>query len=313
MALLLGVLCVSMIFVIVGPSLVFIGIGVILFGTSELGIVLGLGVAFWIVLLANTVLGSGIETTPIVRQFDADALTPAKHSQPAVQRAVDRLAHQASIPVPAVLITTDGPPSAYTCGLAPDRTTIVVSTPLIEILSDAQLEAVLAHEISHIVNRDAMVMTIAAVPYDWAFRLGGGIDDQYPVRSGCYGLLRLFASVVLVFERMVSRTREFVADQGAVALIGTTAPLVGAIRTLDDESPTDLRTKPIEAFSFCSSTSSADNVNDVALGPDGARSPRTLSGCFPRIIRLRDWCYRTHPDPDERIERLQAQGPDEGR
>lgn len=309
MVLLVGVLGVCALFVVAGPTLLFLGIGVLLVGTGELEIVVGLCGAFWLILLANTVLDTPVDTTPVVGQFAENALTPAERASPALQQTVDRLAHQASIPAPAVLITPDGPPTAYTSGIARDQTTIVVTTALIEELSDEQLRAVLAHEISHIVNRDVVVMTIVAIPHRWAFRLGGGVEKRYSIRSENYGLLRLFAGIVLVFERMVSRTREFVADRGAVALIGSPAPLVGAIRTLDGVSGRDPRSDGIEAFSFFPNASSRLRDEDVALDANGAR---TMSRLFLRVIQLRSRLYRTHPDPEERIKRLQALDPDYG-
>lgn len=95
-------------------------------------------------------------------EVDADPVD--RQSHPALSGHVDRITQQLGLPRPTVAVTADRVPLAMTTGLTPGSATLVVSTGLLEALDDDELEAVVAHELAHVRNRDAAVTTLAALP-----------------------------------------------------------------------------------------------------------------------------------------------------
>jgi heat shock protein HtpX len=239
---------------------------------------------------------------------------------PAVQTTVRRLAQSADIPEPTVAVADTEVPNAFTVGRRPSKATVVVTTGLLDAIERDELEAVLAHEIAHIKNRDVSVMTIAyflpslaylvaiAAYYTLAgiFRVLGNFhvaDDD-----GAKGLV--VAIVVLVVSaictllvsaafwlgsfllfRVLSRYREYAADQGAAALTGKPYALAAALRTLDDDMAalpdSDLRDVDggIEALYVAP-------IDDYQFGED-------------RELLSSDIFPATHPPVEARIDRLE--------
>ncbi len=180
---------------------------------------------------------------------------------PELVETVTRLAHQADMPAPAVALTRNSAPNAAAVD-GPNGGTVVVTTGLLETVSDDELEAVLAHEIAHLKNRDATVMTVAwllptltyylaigtgTVLY-WIYRgLATGSSSRGNGRGMAHALLVLTVTAVITIaisamfwvasvlvHRVLSRYREYAADRAAVGMTGDPASLASALRTLDD-------------------------------------------------------------------------------
>ena len=206
----------------------------------------------------------------------------------ALTERVARLAAQADVPAPAVRLVASRTPTAAAVGYRPADSTLVVSTGLVDALDDRQLDAVLTHELAHVANRDAAVVTALSFPRAAAHRAF--------YRYGLNPVVALLAGVAALTSRTctaaVARAREYNADDGAVALTGDPAALASALETLDetlDRRPaTDLRESAAAAFSI--------------VPPPWDEHP-----FFDRTRRL---IYRrllgTHPPTDARIERLRA-------
>jgi len=206
----------------------------------------------------------------------------------ALTERVARLATQADVPAPAVRLVASRTPTAAAVGYRPADSTLVVSTGLVEALDDRQLDAVLAHELAHVANRDAAVLTALSFPRAAAHRAF--------YRYGLNPVVALLAGVAALTSRtctaVVARAREYGADDGAVALTGDPAALASALDTLDStigrRPATDLRESSVAAFSI--------------VPPPWEEHP-----FFDRTRRL---IYRgllgTHPPTDARIERLRA-------
>jgi heat shock protein HtpX len=166
------------------------------------------------------------------------------------------------------------------------RPTVHVTTALLDRVKDRELHAVLAHELGHILHRDAVLMTILAGPSTWAANAARHMIDDDPLRGTlaivCYVLpLAPVLLVSAVLARLVSRHRELAADRAAVLLTGSAAAVAAALVAVDDElrrmPKTDLRNaQTLSCFSFVP-----------------ARPPRWW---------LRFWA--THPTVDRRLERL---------
>lgn len=244
-----------------------------------------------------------------------DSLSPqsAASGSDSLQRTVEQLAHQADLPVPTVVIAESSLPTSYTSGLTPERTTIVVTSALLEALDVEEQRAVLAHELAHIKHRDVAVMTVASTPlittrsmYEWAAERRQGDKDWIGV-GVCYIVSGGFWLLGRLLIRSLSRYRELAADRGAVALTGSPVALVSAITKLDrqlNDVPTDdLRAgrASIEALSIVPVDTPVDEP--IRLGPDGDRIPEQHKNTY-RFQKLTEPLFTTHPPLDHRLDQL---------
>ncbi len=211
----------------------------------------------------------------------------------AIRRRVDRLAQQAGVPTPTVKIAVTRTPTALTVGYRPAASTVVLSRGLVKELDDRELEAVLAHELAHVANRDAAVMSVMTIPAAKA--------EAFLERYDGVGYLGLLALLLQALSRWcviaVARYREYVADDGAVAITGEASTLASALETLDRSvarrPTTDLRRhRTAAAFSIVPPPWEEHRFFD--------RSRRFVAR---RLLG-------THPPTKKRIERLRFETPD---
>lgn len=241
--------------------------------------------------------------------------------RPDLHARVTRLAQIADVAKPAVAVSSSRVPNAFTIGIRPSAATIVLTEGALDALEEAELEAVIAHELAHVKNRDVAVMSLSYflplltdIVAIAAFYILTGIfhvlgSVRHVDDDGAKGLL--VAIVVLTVSAIVTmaisalfwlasfalfRTlwqyREFAADRGAAAITGDPGALASALRTVDDEMnevpDRDLRKVDggLEALYVAP-------IDDYQFGDD-----RELisSDIFPA----------THPSTAERIDRLQA-------
>jgi heat shock protein HtpX len=164
---------------------------------------------------------------------------------------VERLCVQADLPKPRVAVAQTSMPNAFALGRSPRSATVCATTGIMELLSPAELEGVMAHELTHVQNRDVMVMTIASffatiaayiVQFGFFF---GGDDDEGP------GFLVLILVSLAVYAisffllQALSRYREFAADRGAAVITGRPSALASGLMkisgTMDRIPQRDLR------------------------------------------------------------------------
>lgn len=184
-------------------------------------------------------LGAGIVVTVVIQTRNAErnlldqtgARPVRRDDDPELLEITERLALLAGLPVPDVGIVDSDAPNAFALGLSPSRSVIVVTTGLRDALAAEELEAVVAHELVHIANRDAAVMTAAGVPYTTGRQLIGGdmVLISFLVWPAALPLLLLGSLLLLT----LSRTREFAADRGSVLLTGSPEQLMSALQRLD--------------------------------------------------------------------------------
>ncbi len=159
---------------------------------------------------------------------------------PDLHAMVERLAALADVPKPKVAIVDTPVPNAFATGRSPRAAVVAVTTGLLDTLEPREVEAVLAHEISHVRNRDVMVMTIASffavvaqLVLRWAYwgSAWGGRRDR---RDGNAFLIIYLASLLVwvisfFLIRALSRYREFAADRGAALITGAPSQLMSAL------------------------------------------------------------------------------------
>jgi heat shock protein HtpX len=165
-----------------------------------------------------------------IDEFDFDRAT----------RAVGRLSLLADVPVPEIKDEPRGPPLTWTTALPGRAPRIHVTRELLEQLDDTQLEAALAHEISHIANRDAVLMTVLAAPGIYVLRgmVLTWTDAELHQKFGVLMMCLMFvvpAALSAAVARIVSRHRELAADRGAAMLTGSPAAVISALLRVSGE------------------------------------------------------------------------------
>jgi heat shock protein HtpX len=221
-----------------------------------------------------------------LRAMGAKEVSPQE--APGLHSMIERLCIQADLPKPRVAVADMEMPNAFALGRSQKNATVACTTGIMRTLSPSELEAVMAHEISHVKHRDVLIMTIAsffasiaAIILQFGFFFGGG-DDENP--SILVVLLVSFVVYIVSFFLMLalSRYREFAADRGAAVITGRPSALSSALVKIAGSMqrvPTrDLR--------------EAERLNAFFIVPTSVKSTvQTL--------------FSTHPPMEKRIERLQ--------
>ena len=157
---------------------------------------------------------------------------------PQLHAMIDRLCVQADLPKPKVAVANTAMPNAFALGRSPKKATVCATTGIMELLSPAELEGVMAHELTHVANRDVMVMTlasffatIAAYIVQFGFLFGGTSNDD---DDGPSAMVLVLVSLVVYFVsfllmQALSRYREFSADRGAALITGRPSALASAL------------------------------------------------------------------------------------
>src|SRR3954451_8459946 len=169
----------------------------------------------------------------------AKQVTPEQ--APGFHAMIERLCIQADLPKPKIAIADTPMPNAFAIGRSQKTATVCATTGLINALEPHELEAVMAHELTHVKNRDVLIMTIASffaalasmiVQFGFFFGGGGGYSDSDDDSPGfAIVLLVSFVVYVLSFFLMLalSRYREFAADRGAALITGRPSALSSAL------------------------------------------------------------------------------------
>ena len=192
----------------------------------------------------------------------AREVTPAQ--APELHAMIDRLCVQADLPKPKVAVADTRMPNAFALGRSPKSATVCATTGIMETLTPAELEGVMAHELTHIANRDVLVMTlagffatIAAYIVQFGFLFGGGSSDDDDNPSVLVLFLVSIGVYIVSFFLMqaLSRYREFAADRGAALITGRPSALAAALTRISsgmDRIPErDLRaSSELSAFYF---------------------------------------------------------------
>jgi heat shock protein HtpX len=162
-------------------------------------------------------------------------VSPAE--EPELHGIIERLCVQADLPKPRVCVMETPMPNAFAMGRSRKSTTVCATRGILEMLSPAELEGVMAHELTHVINRDVMVMTLASffatlasLILQFAFFFGGGGDSEEEEDI----FIVVIASVVVyavsfLLLRALSRYREFAADRGGAVLTGRPSALASAL------------------------------------------------------------------------------------
>jgi len=255
-----------------------------LFGRG--GAILGLG-------LGLAIVGFSYWKSDTLAIRSARAVPADEAQMPEYFRIVRELSTQAGMPMPRLYVTPDRQPNAFATGRNPKHAAVAVTAGILDILTWEELRGVLAHELSHVGNRDILIGSVAAAVATgisfvanmamWGAMFGGSRDDDHgpnPIALIATAMLAPLAAGLL--QMALSRSREFEADRTGAALIGNGEPLARALEKLEQGAravPMDVQ--PAQATKYI--------VNP-------------LTGRRVSFAKL----FLTHPPTAERVARLRS-------
>lgn len=241
------------------------GIGLLYVVLAALLIGIGINAVFVLVLSAGFLFAQWwFSDTLSMKAMKAVEVTPEQ--APQLHALIDRICALADMKKPRVGIADSDVPNAFATGRSPSRSVVVVTTGILKKLDEAELEGVIAHELSHVAHRDVTVMTIASFTSILAGFLtrsamwGSMMRDRRDQNTAVVFMAVMVVSVVVYFisfllMRALSRYRELGADRGAALLTGRPSALASALVKISGEMSVipdkDLRSmEPVSAIAF---------------------------------------------------------------
>jgi heat shock protein HtpX len=213
---------------------------------------------------------------------------------PKLYRMVRELAQEKGMPMPRIFVSDMTQPNAFATGRNPERAAVSVTKGILQVLDERELRGVLAHELSHVTNRDILIGSVAAAIAmsitflaRFAFFFGGSRDD----RDNAFGPFAMIFAWILapiaaaLIQMAVSRSREYQADESGAYLSRDPEALASALRKIEaaaKQVPVPSTVSPAQAHMFI--------VNPF--------SGRNAAQSFARL-------FSTHPPTEERVRRLQ--------
>jgi heat shock protein HtpX len=276
-------------------TILVLGLVYVIFG----GVMIYLGYGVYAIPFALLIAGIQIFFSDKIALTSMGAKEVSAAEAPQLYDIVGRLAAQADLPMPRIYIVNTSLPNAFATGRDKNHAVVAVTTGLLNNMSAPELEAVIAHELTHVLNRDMLVMTVAVF-----FSMVVGIVTQQLMWAGMWGgygrrrddsggqlfLIALLVSAIVYFfsfllTRMLSRARELAADRGSALITGAPQNLASALMKLDAMIKGGAARIPQQDFR------QAQTVNALFIVP--ALRGDSLSALFS-----------THPSTEERVKRL---------
>jgi heat shock protein HtpX len=251
----------------------------------------GAMIAFTVALVMNLV-SYWFSDRIVLAMYRAKQVTEAE--APDLYSIIAVLTQRASMPMPKVYIIDSESPNAFATGRNPEHGAVAVTTGIMRILNRQELEGVIAHELTHVKNRDILISTIAATLAGaitmignwarWAAIFGGGRSNDDEGGGGnifsvlIFSMVAAFAAVLI--QLAISRSREYLADEGGARLSGNPLFLANALKKLQA---------------------------GVAYAPMNDANPSTAHMFIVNPFTARGVMslFSTHPPMEERIKRLE--------
>jgi heat shock protein HtpX len=262
----------------------FMLIGGAIGGATGLVIGLGIGLIF---------VGGSYWLSDTLAIKAAGAQLVSREQLPQVYATVEQLTQQSGMPMPRVYISPAMQPNAFATGRSPDHAAVVVTQGILQVLDDDELRGVLAHELSHVKNRDiligsvaaavAMGITLVARMAMWGALFGGGGDRDGGNAFGAIAMMILAPIAAAMLQMSLSRSREYQADASGAHLLHDGEPLARALEKIEayaQQRPMDVNPAQAQAY---------------IVNP--------LTGRKVQFANL----FSTHPPTADRIRRLRTE------
>lgn len=262
-----------------GMTALFATIGALLGGQS------GMLMAFGFAVVTN--LGSYWFSDKIVlRMYNAQPVTSGHWYD-----ITARLAMRAELPMPKFYIIENPQPNAFATGRNPANAAVAVNTGLLNLMTDEEVEGVIAHELAHIKNRDTLIMTLTATMAgaismlaNFAMFFGGSNQNSERPSNPLVGIVVMILAplAAMVVQMAISRTREYAADRMGAQISGNPMGLANALRKLEQ---------------------GARNIDNMTAENNPATAHMFIIN--PLHTRATDNLFSTHPNTANRIQQLE--------
>ncbi|MDO8537951.1 MAG: zinc metalloprotease HtpX [archaeon] len=247
----------------------------------------GLTIAFIFALLMN---GFAYFFSDKISLFFYKAKELSSTENPKLHSIVEEVAKKAGIPKPKIFLVQNVSPNAFATGRNPQNSVIAFTTGILSLLNDDELKGVIAHEMSHIKNRDILIASIAGVIAGtigylaamarWSLFFGGDREGSRGNLVGIILLAILIPIITLLIQLAISRSREFAADETGSRFLGTSKGLESALAKLH----LGVEKKPMDS-------ANQGTAHMFIVNPFSGKN----------FINV----FMTHPPIEERIKRLQ--------
>ena len=271
-------------------SILMAGI-VVLFGT--VGMLLGGQKGMLIALLfagGMNVYAYWFSDQMVLKMYNAQQVDAS--AAPEFYGIVAELAQRAGLPMPKVYIIDEAQPNAFATGRNPEHAAVAATTGIIQLLSQRELRGVMAHELTHVKHRDILISTMSATVAgaiaalaQFGMLFGGGSNNgERNVHPAVAILIMVVAPIAaMLIQMVISRAREFGADQGGAEISGDPEALASALRKIEAHA----HDTPLQTAELHPETAQMMIINPLSGG--GIQS-----------------LFATHPATDERVARLLA-------
>ena len=254
---------------------------------GQTGLVIGLGIGLLLV-------GGSYWFSDRLAVTAAGAKPVDERAAPRLYAIVRELAAQRGMPMPRVYLSPAAQPNAFATGRNPRHAVVAVTAGILEVLDEDELRGVLAHELSHVRNRDILIGSVAAavaMGITFVARIamwgaifgGGGDDDDGGNILGLLALTILAPIAAVLLQMALSRSREFEADHDGAELLGTGEPLARALEKIEAYAKrVPMNVNPAQATAYIVNPLTGRRVNFAGL-------------------------FQTHPPTADRVSRLRNQ------
>ena len=256
---------------------------------------LGIGFIPIIIIASGMILAQWYFSDKIV-MWSSGAKLVSKEQYPQLHELIERIVARNNLPKPRIAVINKNMPNAFATGRGQKSSVVAVTTGLLDILDTEELEGVIAHELTHIRNRDALVLTLASLFSTVAWYLmqfgfygglysGGGYGGRDRNSGGAMLIILLVAMLTWVVSfliiRAISRYREFAADRGSAQMTGKPVKLANALMKISG-TMRRIPTKDLREV---------EGLNAFFIVP--ALSGSTIGNLFS-----------THPPVEKRVQKL---------
>lgn len=260
----------------------FMGIGQLVGGGS--GLLIGFGIAllfcggsYW---FSDTLAIKAARAKPVTRE-----------EQPEMYAIVEDLARRNDMPMPRLYVSAEQQPNAFATGRSPNHAAVCCTQGILQVLDQDELRGVLAHELSHVQNRDILIGSVAAAVAMgimfvsriamWGAMFGGGDDDDGGI-IGFLALVILAPLAAMLLQMALSRSREYQADASGAHLVNDGEPLARALEKIEAYvKQVPMNVQPAQASAFIINPLTGRKVSFAGL-------------------------FSSHPPTEDRIRRLRS-------